>query len=150
MDTTTSEIGGIGVEPVPQAETPATNGEQSPPPVAVAVEVEIDSTKEPVEIVLDHPVEFDGKRYDRLRLNMVGLSRKQWKQIKRTFRGLDTSFQPFPVDDEDYQAVVAAEAAQVPLLLMDAIHPMDWARVSGAVFQFLGKRLEPRLTRPRY
>lgn len=155
MDTT-SELG-IGVEPVPQAEThvlheaelptqghqPATNGADN------VVDLPVDPTKEAVEIVLDYPVEFDGKRYERLTLNLIGIRRKQWKSIKRTFRGLDSSFNPFPIDDEDYQAVVAAEAAQVPLLLMDALDGRDWARVSGAVFQFLGKSLDPRLTRPR-
>jgi len=130
----------IGVEAVTPPEP--TNG-------APAAEDVIDPTKEVVELVLDHPIDFDGKHYERLVLNLIGIRRKQWKSIKKTFRGLDSSFNPMPLDDEDYQAVVAAEAAQVPLLLLDALHPTDWLRVSGVVFQFLGKSLDPRATRPR-
>lgn len=113
---------------------------------------EIDSSKEPVEIVLDHPVEFDGKRYERLTFNFIGIRRRQWKEIRLTFRGLcPNEYNPLPVDNEDYQDLVAAEAAKVPLLLIsgDVLNPNDWKRINVATIQFLGKSLDPRLTRPK-
>jgi hypothetical protein len=111
---------------------------------------EIDALREPVEIILDYPIDFDGRHYDRLVFNFKSIRRKTWKSIRRTFKELNPNeFNPEPIDHEDYQALVAAEAAQVPLLLMDAIDPLDWGRVHGVTILFLGKRLDPRLTRPK-
>lgn len=128
----------------------APESETRPEPRAKIIDLPVDATKEPVEIILDHPTDFDGVHYDRLVFNFHKLKRKDWKAIRETFRGINSGgWNPFPIDDEDYQMVVAAEAARVPLLLFDELEPVDWLRVAGATFGFLGKCSDPRLTRPK-
>jgi Phage tail assembly chaperone proteins, E, or 41 or 14 len=116
------------IAPAPASQAPSTsNGEAQETPGLVIVK-------------LKHPIEFDNKRYEELRLDFDSLIADDLIRAETTWRALEpTTFAVITSTHAGYQAAIAAEAAKVPIAVIRKLHRKDWRRVSQATFNALGE-----------
>lgn len=89
-----------------------------------------------VEFKLNDPIEFEGKKYDEVSMDLESLKGRDISKVKSQW-AQSGKFSPFPATDMDFCAMLACLAAKLPTEFADELSARDFIGLTTEVTNFL-------------